>query len=109
MSAFPTADLASAPLFAPVSERLTVAERINLSHERAKAIGLRYALTIEDVLQPSKKFWDMYMDYIVTHDGGAVALFSIQLNLMAGTLAPFAQKRPELRPLLEDVLAFRVS
>lgn len=51
----------------------------------------------------------MYMDYIVTHDGGAVALFSIQLNLMAGTLAPFAQKRPELRPLLEDVLAFRVS
>lgn len=51
----------------------------------------------------------MYMDYIVTHDGGAVALFSIQLNLMAGTLAPFAQKRQALRPLLEDVLAFRVS
>lgn len=42
MSAFPTVDLASAPLFAPVSERLNVAERINLSHERAKAIGLRY-------------------------------------------------------------------
>ncbi|KAL1948493.1 hypothetical protein VTO73DRAFT_12568 [Trametes versicolor] len=109
MSSFPTVDLASAPLFAPVSERLSVAERIDLSHERAKAIGLRYALTVQDVLQPSKKFWDMYMDYIVTHDGGAVALFSIQLNLMAGTLAPFAQKRPELRPLLEDVLAFRVS
>ncbi len=67
------------------------------------------ALTTEDVLQPSKKFWDMYMDHIVTHDGGAVALFSIQLNLMAGTLAPFARKRPELRPLLEDVLAFRAS
>ncbi|KAI0634238.1 acyl-CoA oxidase [Trametes polyzona] len=109
MSGSLTADLAASPLFAPVSERLSVGERIDLSHERAKAIGLKYALTINDVLQPSKKFWDMYMDYIVTHDGGAVALFSIQLNLMAGTLAPFAQKRPELRPLLEDVLAFRVS
>ncbi|KAI0372497.1 acyl-CoA oxidase [Pilatotrama ljubarskyi] len=109
MSQGPTLELAGSPLFDHVPERLTVAERINLSHERAKAIGLSYALTIDDVLQPSKKFWDMYMDYIVTLDGGAVALFSIQLNLMAGTLAPFAQKRPELRPLLEDVLAFRVS
>ncbi|KAI0827408.1 acyl-CoA oxidase [Trametes gibbosa] len=104
-----TQDLASSSLFAPVSEHLTVPQRIDLSHKRAEAIALRYALTIEDILQPSKKFWDMYMDYIVTHDGGAVALFSIQLNLMAGTLAPFAQMRPELRPLLEDVLAFRVS
>ncbi len=42
MAPFPTVDLASTPLFAPVSERLSVAERINLSHERAKAIGLRY-------------------------------------------------------------------
>lgn len=51
----------------------------------------------------------MYMDPIVTLDGGAIALSSIQLNLAAGTLAPFAQKRPELLPLLHDMLHFRVS
>lgn len=51
----------------------------------------------------------MYRDYAVTLDGGAVALFSIQLNLAAGTLAPFVKERPELKSLMDDILAFRVS
>ncbi|KAI0735596.1 acyl-CoA oxidase [Earliella scabrosa] len=109
MSTSVTLDLATSPLFDHISEHVPVAERIHVSHERAKAIGLRYALTIEDVLRPSKKFWDIYVDYTTTLDGGAAALLSIQLNLMAGTLAPFTEKRPELRPLLDDVLTFRVS
>ncbi|KAK7685063.1 hypothetical protein QCA50_011900 [Cerrena zonata] len=106
---FPTADLPSSDLFRYVPEHLTVSERINLSHERAKAIGLRYKLTIDDVLQPTQKFWNMYRDYAVTLDGAAVALFSIQLNLAAGTLAPFVKQRPELQSLLDDMLTFRVS
>ena len=51
----------------------------------------------------------MFRDYAVTLDGAGVALFSIQLNLAAGTLAPFVKERPELRGLLDDILAFRVS
>ncbi|EKM52307.1 uncharacterized protein PHACADRAFT_164229 [Phanerochaete carnosa HHB-10118-sp] len=109
MTEFVTRDLPTSPLYGLVSEHLSVAERIDLSHKRATAVGIRYALSPEDVLRPSKKFWDMYMDPIVTLDGGAVALFCIQLNLAAGTLAPFTQKRPDLLPLLNDMLEFRVS
>ena len=51
----------------------------------------------------------MFRDYAVTLDGAAVALSSIQLNLAAGTLAPFVKGRPELKPLMDDILNFRVS
>lgn len=37
-----TLDLPATPLFAHIPERLSVAERIELSHERAKVIALRY-------------------------------------------------------------------
>ena len=49
------------------------------------------------------------MDKICMLDGAATTLLSIQYNLAAGTLAPFALKRPELRPLLEKILRFDVS
>jgi hypothetical protein len=42
-------------------------------------------------------------------DGAAATLLTIQFNLVAGTLVPFAMKRPELRPLLKKVLDFDVS
>ncbi|KAL7281913.1 hypothetical protein ACG7TL_003379 [Trametes sanguinea] len=101
------------PLFAPVSERHSVADRgIKLSHVRAKAIGLNHGyfengltfrhsytttalqLAVDDVLQPSNTYRHMYM---VTHDGGAAALFSF--NSISWP------RRPELRPLLKDVLS----
>uniref|UniRef100_A0A0W0G6J1 Acyl-CoA dehydrogenase NM domain-like protein n=1 Tax=Moniliophthora roreri TaxID=221103 RepID=A0A0W0G6J1_MONRR len=92
-----------------VPEELSVEERIAISHRRAKAIALHYSLTLEDVLKPSERFWSMYTDMIITLDGGAITLFSIQLNLAAGTLAPFVASRPELQHLMDDILAFRVS
>ena len=36
-------------------------------------------------------------------------LLSIQCNLAAGTLAPYAESRPELRPLLKQILDFNIS
>lgn len=42
MSEFVTWDLPDSPLYGLVSEHLSVAERIDLSHRRAKAIGVRY-------------------------------------------------------------------
>lgn len=72
-------------------------------------LTLYLALTMDDILLPSRKFWDMWADPITTLDGGATALLGLQLNLAAGTLAPYAKERPELLPLMDDILTFRVS
>ncbi len=42
-------------------------------------------------------------------DGAATTLITIQYNLAAGTLAPFAFKRPDLQPLLKRIMDFDVS
>ena len=42
-------------------------------------------------------------------DGSATTLLVIQLNLVAGTLAPHALIREDLMPLMNDILNFRVS
>ncbi|KLO15452.1 acyl-CoA dehydrogenase NM domain-like protein [Schizopora paradoxa] len=38
----------------------------------------------------------------------AVILLSMQYNLVAGTLAPYAESRPDLRPLLDRILNYEV-
>ena len=102
-------------------------ERIDNAQERARAIGLAYGtdtssllfsyltrmlvidLKPHDISTGSRKFWDLWVDPIITIDGAASTLLLIQTNLAAGTLAPFAEKRPELQILLDDILSFRVS
>lgn len=51
----------------------------------------------------------MHTDGIILSDIGAHALLSIQYNLAAGTIAPFARERADLQPLLEKILKFQVS
>lgn len=46
------------------------------------------------------------MDPINTLDGAAFTLLTIQYNLVAGTIAPYAAKLPRLQPLLESILNF---
>ena len=41
---FPTANLPSSNLFENIQEGLSIPERINLSHERAKAFALKYSM-----------------------------------------------------------------
>jgi acyl-CoA oxidase len=48
------------------------------------------------------------MDQIAPLDGAAYTLLAIQYNLVAGTLAPFALKRPELQSLLTRIMNFDV-
>lgn len=55
------------------------------------------------------KFYNLWLDFIVTLDGASVALLGIQLNLVAGTLAPYVSKRPDLLGILEDIVTFRIS
>ncbi|KZT19609.1 acyl-CoA oxidase [Neolentinus lepideus HHB14362 ss-1] len=109
MTVPPTFDLPSSSLFRAHTEHDSVTVRINIAHKRAKAIGVAHALSAQDILHLSHKFWDMHLDLITTLDGAAVTLLTIQLNLAAGTLAPYAAERPDLRPLLESILSFDVS
>lgn len=48
------------------------------------------------------------MDAIIIRDIVAHIIFSIQYNLVAGTIAPYAMKRPDLQPVMEKILNFDV-
>jgi acyl-CoA oxidase len=67
------------------------------------------ALTIEDVLFLTQKFWDLHTDPIASIDGAAATLLTLQYNLCAGTLATYLPQQPSLAPLLHRVLDFQVS
>jgi acyl-CoA oxidase len=122
----PTRELAQTALFTQPSEGLSILDKVNLSYDRARAIGKAYgscirlyqcyttcnvsnlALTIEDVLFLSPKFWDLHTDPIATIDGAAATLLTIQYNLCAGTLAMYLVEQPGLAPLLQRVMDFEV-
>src|SRR6266404_1989061 len=119
----PTQELAQSTLFTQRCETLSIPDRVKLSHQRAKAIGKAYggcndfprayltshrqmwttALTVEDILFLSPKFWEMHTDPIACIDGAAGTLLTIQYNLCAGTLATYVEGRPDLTPLLKQV------
>lgn len=67
----------------------------------------RTGLTIDDVLTLSPKFWELHQDPIMAMDGGAMTLITIQVNLTSGTIARQAVHRPELVPLVDDLLNYR--
>lgn len=54
------------------------------------------------------KFWEMHTDPIIASDGAATTLLTIQLNLVAGTLARFVSEREDLLPTLGDLLQYKV-
>ncbi|OQE88305.1 hypothetical protein PENNAL_c0017G11826 [Penicillium nalgiovense] len=84
-------------------------EDLELSYARAKAIGKSHSLTLEDVLHLTPKFWKCHQDRIIIRDTTAQILVTIQINLVAGTLAPFVLKRPDLEPLMKEVLNFDIT
>jgi hypothetical protein len=67
------------------------------------------ALTVEDVLTLSPKFWKLHADPVVPRMSAAFTLIGSQYNLVVGTIAPYAKRRPELLPLLQRLMAFDVS
>ncbi|KAH9940467.1 acyl-CoA dehydrogenase NM domain-like protein [Epithele typhae] len=101
--------LLSSAFFKKSTFHMSESDRALLSHERARAIGLSYALTIDDVLSLTPKFWHMHCDPIGLQDGAAMTLVTIQYNLTLGTIARYAKHRPELEPLLEELLQYRTQ
>ncbi|CAI7626727.1 unnamed protein product [Penicillium glandicola] len=99
-------DLARSDLFKPAPRSFTLEESTRLSCQRAKAFANAYGLTLKDVLYVIPKFWKLHREPLISLNGGAFTLLSIQCNLFVGTLAPFALKRPELQPILQSALDF---
>ncbi|KAG1867589.1 acyl-CoA dehydrogenase NM domain-like protein [Suillus tomentosus] len=105
-----TSHLCQSDLFKKRSEVLSREARVDLSYERAKAIGLALGITLHDILHLTQKFWDMHTNPILGLDGAASTLLTIQYNLVAGTLAKYATTtRPDLVSLVEDILRWNVS
>ncbi|KAF9250582.1 hypothetical protein LCP9604111_3484 [Penicillium roqueforti] len=102
-------DLARSELFKPAPRSLSLEKSTRLSYQRAKAFANAYGLTLKDVLYITPKFWKLHREPLLTLDGGAFTLLSIQCNLFVGTLAPFALKRPELQRILQSALDFDLS
>jgi hypothetical protein len=117
--------LAKSQLFALQEDDLPFARRLETTYLRAQAIARAYSavyfssflqlathlphqpeLTANDVTTLSAKFWAMHTDNIVGTDGAAMTVLTIQYNLAAGTIAPWAERRPELRPILQQILDF---
>ena len=107
---------------------MSLDERTEITYRRARAVAKAYgkftvvangardhdvpellALTAQDVVFLRPKFWQLHTDQIAPMDGAATTLITIQYNLAAGTLAPFAFKRPERQPLLKQIMDFDVS
>jgi acyl-CoA oxidase len=54
------------------------------------------------------KFWKFWLDPLLTLDGAATTLFSIQYNLVLGTIAMLGYGREDLSVLVQDLLDFRI-
>ncbi|KAJ5436751.1 Acyl-CoA dehydrogenase/oxidase [Penicillium cf. griseofulvum] len=106
---FPSLELLQLPLFKPIPDEYVDHDRIYLRYQRAAAVVKAYELTPTDVLKCTPKFWKIHMDLIGALDGGSFTLLTIQINLAAGTLAPFAKKQPLYRELLDQMLNFDIS
>ncbi|KAM5537960.1 hypothetical protein V8D89_008436 [Ganoderma adspersum] len=102
-----TVHLLETELFSKPMHFMDQNERARLSYEKAKAIGLSYEMTIHDILSLTLKFWQMHNEPAAVLDGGAMTLLAIQYNLCAGTIARYSRRRPELVPLVEDLLQYR--
>ncbi|KAG2049728.1 acyl-CoA dehydrogenase NM domain-like protein [Suillus hirtellus] len=91
------------------SELLSRDARVVLSYDRAKAIGLAFGITLNDILNLTQNFWDIHTHPNMVLDGAACTLLTIQYNLVAGTLAKYAATtRPDLVSLVEDILRWDV-
>jgi acyl-CoA oxidase len=63
---------------------------------------------LEDVAEFRQKFWDIHTDPIAVTDGAAPCLLTIHYNLFLGTVAPYANKSPEMRRMVDEALKFNV-
>ncbi|KAL3459675.1 acyl-CoA dehydrogenase/oxidase [Aspergillus heterothallicus] len=84
-------------------------EAIKSHYEQVKAICKAHALTVEDILTLSPKFWTLHADPVSARMSAAFILIGSQYNLVVGKIAPYGKRRPDLLPLLQRLMTFDVS
>ncbi|KAJ6606006.1 acyl-CoA dehydrogenase NM domain-like protein [Mycena vulgaris] len=101
--------LLDSDLFKTATHSLGIEERVQLSIAKAKKIATAYRFTLDDIASLSSKFWDFHRDPIVSDDGAATNLLVIQFNLVVGTILDTVGQRPDLIPLLHDLIEYKIS
>lgn len=132
----PSIRLARQQLFKTPSRSLTEDQHIELGYERARVSAAEYGkciqnilpplsrtvnrnkltfilhllgLTAEDILNLTPRFWSYHLDLLHTVSFTAFVLVTIQYNLVAGTIVPYAAGRPDLQQLMDRIMKFELS
>ncbi|TFK70228.1 acyl-CoA oxidase [Pluteus cervinus] len=93
-------------LFQLKPERLSPDDRVALSYQRARLVLQTYRLTAQDVEHCSPKYWSMMTDPICSLDIAMFTILAAHVGLTIGTLSRHLKKRPDLRPLVDQLLRF---
>lgn len=67
------------------------------------------ALSAQDILHLTPKFWAFHLDTIHMESTSAMILLCIHYNLCMGTLAQYHEGRPDLELLLEELARFDIN
>ncbi|KAJ7437603.1 acyl-CoA oxidase [Mycena latifolia] len=94
------------PLFRVQVEHLAKDERVSLAYERAKLMMDVHGLSVEDVKNCSKRFWDLFTDPVCCLDIGMFTILMAHIGLAIGTLSRHLDARPDLQGLVEELLRF---
>jgi acyl-CoA oxidase len=98
--------LANHPLFAVQVEQLPADERVALSYKRAELAMKTYNLSALDVQFCSERFWRLFRDPMCAIDGAMFTILAAHIGLAIGTLSRHLDSRPDLRPLVHELLRF---
>ncbi|PLB43760.1 acyl-CoA oxidase [Aspergillus steynii IBT 23096] len=100
--------LLSTALFQHHYEDAPRIEHLERSYLRAQALGRHHGLAMHDIIALSPRFWQVHKDYMAFRDTVAQIIVMVQINIVAGTVALYAAVRPDLHPLMENILNFDV-
>ncbi|OJJ77873.1 hypothetical protein ASPBRDRAFT_167151 [Aspergillus brasiliensis CBS 101740] len=103
-----TINLLSSDLFKHHYEDGPREAHLDRTYLRARAFARFWRLTPDDVLHFTPKFRRAHTDGIILRDIAAQAIFTVQYNLVGGTIASLAPQRPDLQPLLKQIFNFDV-
>ncbi|THU85131.1 acyl-CoA oxidase [Dendrothele bispora CBS 962.96] len=92
------------PLFQIRNELLTKDESVALSYKRARLVLRTHGLTAADVQFCSERFWALMMDPICSLDIAMFTILAAHVGLAIGTLSRHLKRRPDLQPLVNDLL-----
>ncbi|KAK0454282.1 acyl-CoA oxidase [Armillaria borealis] len=98
--------VAKHPLFRIQVEKLTTDERVALAYKRAKLMLSTHTLTASDVQHSSERFWGLFTDPATCLDIGMFTILAAHVGLTIGTLSRHLDTRPDLRPLVSELLRF---